>query len=137
VGTERGRAPRDIRKERWEAVKKEAFVRVGYERNAERLLAELGSRDAAAAMRAYADEIDARAAALKAPATQAALRLEEVTSCSHEELQPHMHSWSTYGPYRTRHGLPGMNLGPWPQISPKSTRRSRPPSPAGAPILAA
>jgi hypothetical protein len=55
----------DIRKERWEEVKKEAFGRVGYERNAERLLAELGSRDAAAAMRAYADEIDARAAALK------------------------------------------------------------------------
>jgi hypothetical protein len=39
---------------------------VGYERNAERLLAELGGRDAAAAMRAYADEIDARAAALNA-----------------------------------------------------------------------
>jgi hypothetical protein len=56
--------PADIRKERWEEVKKEAFGRVGYERNAERLLAELGGRDAAAAMRAYADEIDARAAAL-------------------------------------------------------------------------
>jgi hypothetical protein len=110
----------DIRKERWEEVKKEAFVRVAYERNAERLLAELDSRDAAAAMRAYADEIDARAAALEASAAQAArgwakwirehaertdplngpLRLEEVTSCSHEELQPHMHGWSTHGPYR-------------------------------------
>jgi hypothetical protein len=28
------------------------------------------------------------------------LRLVEVTSCSHEELQPHMRGWSTYGPYR-------------------------------------
>jgi hypothetical protein len=62
----------DIRKERWEEVKKEAFVRVAYERNAERLLAELDSRDAAATMRAYADEIDARAATLEAPAARAA-----------------------------------------------------------------
>ena len=46
----------------WKEVKKKAFVRVAYERNAERLLAELDSRDAAATMRAYADEIDARAA---------------------------------------------------------------------------
>jgi hypothetical protein len=92
----------DIRKERWEEVKKEAFVRVAYERNAERLLAELDSRDAAAAMRAYAGEIDARAVDLEVPAAQAAcgwaewirehaertdplngpLRLEEVTPCS-------------------------------------------------------
>jgi hypothetical protein len=28
------------------------------------------------------------------------LRLEEVTSCNHDELQPHMQGWSTYGPYR-------------------------------------
>lgn len=42
-----------------------------YERNAQRLLAELGSRDAAATMHAYADEIDARAAALSAPADRA------------------------------------------------------------------
>jgi hypothetical protein len=69
----------DIRKERWEEVKKwreevkkEAFIRVAYERNAERLLAELDSRGAAAAMRAYADEIDARAVALETPAAQAA-----------------------------------------------------------------
>lgn len=41
----------DIRKERWEEVKKGGFVRVGYERNVERLPAELGSRDAAATMR--------------------------------------------------------------------------------------
>jgi hypothetical protein len=94
--------------------------RVGHERNAQRLLAELDSRDATAAMRAYADEINARAAALEDPAAQEAhewagwirehaertdplngpLRIEEVTSCSHEELQPHMRGWSTHGPYR-------------------------------------
>jgi hypothetical protein len=71
-------------------------------------------------MRAYADEIDARASAQEAPAARAArvwaewirehaertdplngpLRLEEVSSCSHEELQLHMHGWSTHGPYR-------------------------------------
>jgi len=45
---------------------------VAYERNAKRLLTELDSRDAAAAMRGYADEIDARASALKAPAARAA-----------------------------------------------------------------
>lgn len=28
------------------------------------------------------------------------LRLEEVTSCNHEELQRHMRGWSTHGPYR-------------------------------------
>ena len=38
----------DIRKDRWEEVRKAAFVRVAYERNAERLRAELGSRDVAA-----------------------------------------------------------------------------------------
>ena len=110
----------EIREERWKEVKKEAFIHVAYERNAKRLLAELDSRDAAAAMRAYADEIDAHAAELEDPDAQAArewakwirqhaerteplngrLRLVEVTSCSHEELQPHMHGWSTYGPYR-------------------------------------
>jgi hypothetical protein len=63
---------RDIRKERWEEVKKEAFIHVAYERNAKRLLAELGSRDAAAAMRAYACEIDAHAAELENPDAQAA-----------------------------------------------------------------
>jgi hypothetical protein len=58
----------EIREDRWEEVRKEAFARVGYERNAERLLAELDGRDAAAATRAYADAIDARAAALEPPA---------------------------------------------------------------------
>jgi hypothetical protein len=66
---ERGAA---IRQDRWEEVKREAVVRVAHERNAERLLAELDSRDAATAVRTYADEIDARAAALEFPAAQAA-----------------------------------------------------------------
>jgi hypothetical protein len=110
----------EIREDRWKEVKKEAFVHVAYERYAKRLLTELDSRDTAAPMRAYADEIDARALALEAPAARAArewaewirkhaertdllngpLRLEEVSSCSHEELQPHMRGWSTHGPYR-------------------------------------
>lgn len=62
----------EIREDRCKEVKKEAFVHVAYERNAKRLLTELDSRDAAAAMRAYADEIDARASALEAPAARAA-----------------------------------------------------------------
>jgi hypothetical protein len=45
---------------------------VACERNAKRLRTELDSRDAAAAMRAYADEIDARAAELEDPDAQAA-----------------------------------------------------------------
>lgn len=45
---------------------------MAYERNVKRLLTELGSRDATAAMRAYADGIDARAAELEAPDAQAA-----------------------------------------------------------------
>lgn len=110
----------DIRKERWEEVKKEVFVRVVYEHNAERLRAELDSRDAVAAMRAYADEIDAHAAALEVSAAQAArewaesirehtertdplngaLHVAKVTSCRYEELQPHMNGWSAHGPYR-------------------------------------
>ena len=94
---------------------------MAYERNAKRLLGELDSREAAVAMRVYADEIDTRAAGLKAPDPQAAcgwaevelrqhaehtdplngpLHLEEVTSCSHEELQRHMRGGSTHGPYR-------------------------------------
>ena len=61
-----------IRKERWEEVKKEAFVRVAYQRNAERLRDDLTRRDSAAAMRAYADEITAHAAGLEEFDAQAA-----------------------------------------------------------------
>ncbi len=76
--------------------------------------------DAAAAMIAYVDEITAHAEELGAPDAAAAfgwascirqyaeftnplngpLHVLEVTSCSHEELQPHMNGWSTHGPYR-------------------------------------
>jgi hypothetical protein len=62
----------EIREDRWKEVKKGAFVHLAYERNAKRLLTELDSRDATAAMRTYADEIDARASALEAPAARAA-----------------------------------------------------------------
>jgi hypothetical protein len=91
---------------------------VAYQRNAERLRDDLTRRDSAAAMRADADEITAHAAGLEESDAQTApewadwihqhaentdplngpLRLEEVASCSHEELQPHMYGWSTYGP---------------------------------------
>jgi hypothetical protein len=109
-----------IRRARWEEVKKEAFTKVAYERNAQRLGDELARRDAAAAMTAYADEINARADELDASGAAAArewagwirrhaertnplngpLRVVVVASCSHQELEPHMNGWSTYGPYR-------------------------------------
>ena len=59
LGAARGRTPLGNPRGALERGQKEAFVRVAYERNSERPLAELDSRDAAAAMRAYADEIDA------------------------------------------------------------------------------
>jgi hypothetical protein len=110
----------EIRKVRWGEVRKEAFTKVAYERNAERLREELVRRDAAAAMREYADEIDARSIELQAADAESThewadwirrhaertdpingpLHLIDVTSCSHEELQPHMNGWSAYGPYR-------------------------------------
>lgn len=109
-----------IRQDRWEEVKREAFVHVACQRNADRLVADLARRHTAAAMRAYAGEIAAHAAGLEASDAQAArewadwirqhaertdplngpLRLVQVTSYSHEELQPHMNGWSTHGPYR-------------------------------------
>lgn len=110
----------EIRKVRWEEVKKRAFTELTYERNAERLRDELARRDAAAAMREYADEIDARATQLDDEAVAAArewsgwirdhaertdpkngpLHLVQVSSARHDELQPHMKGWSTHGPYR-------------------------------------
>lgn len=110
----------EIREERWKEVKREAFVHVAYQRNADRLVSDLARRDTAAAMRAYADEIAAHAAGLEASDALAAhewadwirqhaertdplngpLSLMQVTSCSHEELQLHMNGWSTHGPYR-------------------------------------
>ncbi|MGN2640661.1 hypothetical protein ACTD5D_31720 [Nocardia takedensis] len=109
-----------IRELRWEQVKKAAFVELAYERNAEQLRDQLTQRDAAAAMRDYADEIVARAARLEPSDAQAAhewadwirrhaertdpiygpLAVLRVESCGHEELQPHMNGWSTHGPFR-------------------------------------
>ncbi|WP_324194768.1 hypothetical protein [Nocardia terpenica] len=109
-----------IREIRWEQVKKAAFVELAYERNVEQLRDHLARRDAVAAMREYADEIDSRATRLEASDAQAAhewadwirrhaersdpingpLAVLRVESCRHEELQPHMNGWSTYGPYR-------------------------------------
>ncbi|NKZ71493.1 hypothetical protein GTA09_17945 [Rhodococcus hoagii] len=49
----------EIREVRWHEVRKEAFAALTQQRNAEKLRDELTRRDAAAAMRKYADEIDA------------------------------------------------------------------------------
>lgn len=71
-------------------------------------------------MIAYVDEITACAAQLPEPEAAAALEwagwirrhaertsplnaplhMVEITSCTHQELQPHVNGWSTYGPYR-------------------------------------
>lgn len=110
----------EIRQVRWEEVKREAFTKVSYERNAARLRDQLKRRDDAAKMRAYAQEVDAQAASLSQEDAQAArewagwirehaetidpirgpLEVVTVTTCSHEELAPHMNGWSTYGPHR-------------------------------------
>lgn len=110
----------EIRKVRWHEVRKEAFAALTQQRNAERLRDELARRDAAAAMRGYADEIDAAAAQSTDLDSEAAhewanwirqhaeatdplngpLHIMQVTSSSHDELQPHMKGWSTYGPHR-------------------------------------
>lgn len=109
----------EIRKIRWHEVRKEAFAALNQQRNAEKLRDELTRRDAAAAMREYADEIDAvtaRSADINAEAAHewanwirqhaettdplnGPLHIVQVTSCSHDELQPHMKGWSTYGPH--------------------------------------
>lgn len=111
----------EIRETRWEEVKQEAFTKLSYERNADRLRDELDRRQSAATMRAYADEVAGRAEQLDDedggearkwaawirehaeridPIRSGSLRLTRATSCSHDELQPHMNGWSTHGPYR-------------------------------------
>jgi hypothetical protein len=110
----------EIRKVRWEEVKKEALVKVAYDRNVAQLGEQLDRRQAATAMRMYADDIESQAEDLDGPApTEAAewaawirqhadrvdplngpLRLLRVSSASHEELGRHMNGWNTYGPYR-------------------------------------
>ncbi|AYF77733.1 hypothetical protein D7D52_32380 [Nocardia yunnanensis] len=109
-----------IREVRWEEVKQAAFIELTYERNAEHLRDQLTRRDAATSMRAYADEVNAQAARLGDDAAEAArewadwirrhadrtdpitgpLAVVRLTSCSHDELEPHMRGWSTHGPFR-------------------------------------
>lgn len=109
-----------IRETRWEEVKQEAFTKLSYQRNAELLRDQLERRQAAATMRTYADEVEARAEQFDDPEKEGArkwaawirqhasltdpvnepLRLPRVTSASHDDLAPHMDGWSTYGPYR-------------------------------------
>ena len=109
----------EIRETRWEEVKQDAFTKLSYERNADRLRDELDRRQSAAAMRTYAEEVAERAEQLddengeearkwaawiqehakRIDPTNGPLRLLRTTSCSHDELQPHMHGWSTHGPY--------------------------------------
>ncbi|MFT4262471.1 MAG: hypothetical protein QM572_03750 [Nocardioides sp.] len=119
VRQEEGRRA-EIRQTRWEEVKQEAFTRLSYQRNIERLHDELTRRENVSAMRAYAEEVDARSNDLTGPDGHAARAWAEwirnhaeridplngdlcatrVTSASHEELQSHMNGWSTYGPHR-------------------------------------
>lgn len=116
----------EIRRERWEEVKKEAFAKVAYERNAERLRDELQRRQAAAEMRQYAAEMIAHHSTSGATEGQSArewadwiqqyaqridplngpLRVTQVSSCTYDELEPHMNGWSAYGPHR-------QYPGPW------------------------
>lgn len=110
----------EVRQTRWEEVKKEAFTKLTYERNAEMLRDQLKRRQAAAAMRTYADEVNAQADQISGPLRDEArewsawirqhadstdpingpLRQLSVTSASHNDLEPHMNGWSSYGPYR-------------------------------------
>lgn len=109
-----------IRETRWEEVKKEAFTKLAYQRNAESLEDQLKRLHAAATMRTYAHEVEARADQVNEPGQDEArkwaawirqhadhtdplngpLHLLHVTSASHNELGPHMNGWSTYGPHR-------------------------------------
>lgn len=111
----------EIRKTRWEEVKQEAFTKLTYQRNTERLRDELERRQTAATMRTYAAEVEGRAQQPDYPEGEEArkwsawirehadqidplngpLRLLGVTSASHNDLQPHMNGWSTYGPHRS------------------------------------
>lgn len=110
----------EIRETRWKEVKQEAFTKLTYERNTELLRDQLERREAAATMRTYAHEVEARAEELDSPGSEEArewaawiqrhaysidpingpLHVLHVTSASHDELSLHMNGWSTYGPYR-------------------------------------
>jgi hypothetical protein len=110
----------EIRQIRWEEVKKEAFTKLTYDRNAQLLGDQLQRRQAAATMRTYAAEVDARAGELndrdrdearqwsawirqhaeRTDPINGPLRLLRVTSASHDDLGPRMNGWSSYGPHR-------------------------------------
>lgn len=110
----------EIRKARWEEVQREALVKVTYDRNTAQLDEQLHRRQAAAAMRMHADDIESRTEGLDEPARTEAiewaawirqhadrtdplngpLRLVRVRPARGEELEPHMNGWSPYGPYR-------------------------------------
>lgn len=110
----------ELRESRWEEVKQEAFTKLTYQRNAEMLVDQLQRRQAVAAMRAYADEIDAQADHLDGSGRDSArdwsswirqhadaadpmkgpLKRLHITEGTHKDLEPHMNGWSTYGPYR-------------------------------------
>jgi hypothetical protein len=57
----------EIRQTRWEEVKQEAFTKLSYGRNADRLRDELERRQSAAMMRTYADEVEAQSDQLADP----------------------------------------------------------------------
>jgi hypothetical protein len=106
--------------EREVEVKKEAFIKLTYERSAELLRDQLERRQAATTMRTYADEIEARAMQLNGLDKEEArnwsawirhhadrtdpingpLRPLRITSANHGDLEPHMNGWSSYGPHR-------------------------------------
>lgn len=110
----------EIHKARWEEVQREALVKVTYDRNTAQLDEQLHRRQAAAAMRMHADDIESRTEGLDEPARTEAiewaawirqhadrtdplngpLRLVRVRPARGEELEPHMNGWSPYGPYR-------------------------------------
>lgn len=110
----------EIRKTRWEEVRQEAFTKLTYERNASLLQDQLDRRQAAAAMRTYANEIDERADQLndvdgeearnwsawirqhadRTDPMNGPLQVLHLSSASRDDLGRHMNGWSTYGPYR-------------------------------------
>jgi hypothetical protein len=71
------------RQDRWEEVKREAFVHVAYQRNVDRLVADLARRDTVAAMRTYADEIAAHRPAERTAAPNAGHLLQSRRAPAH------------------------------------------------------
>lgn len=110
----------EIRETRWEEVKQEAFTKLSYQRNAEMLDEQMRRRQAVAAMRTYANEIEARAEQLNASDADEARKwtawirqhadridpingppqLLSITTARYADLEPHMNGWSAYGPHR-------------------------------------